>query len=44
MSKLDSLLQFRDCPCPPLFKDVAYCDDCPYRNDVVEVAEADSDE
>jgi len=20
-----------DCPCPPPFKDVAYCDDCPYR-------------
>ena len=19
-----------DCPCPDLFKNVAYCDDCPY--------------
>ncbi len=22
----------RDCPCPGVFKEVAYCDDCPYRD------------
>ena len=22
-----------DCPCPTPFKDAAYCDDCPYRED-----------
>jgi hypothetical protein len=22
-----------DCPCPSFFKDVAYCGDCPYRDD-----------